>query len=152
MVRLTSLHHAVEDTLASKRLGTPVFVRYLLETQDKAGAVPTRLARTVAAIRAWLNQPVERIHALGQVKNRQVTLTVEFRGGATAVVGWSAGSARGDGVDLMILGNHGALYHDFGSAAEWNPDAARAEEKPDATLLTLIERALSSARGERGGN
>jgi hypothetical protein len=148
-MRMATLHRAVQETLAGKRLGTPVFVRYVFQTHDKAGAVLPRLAQVVAAIRGWLNQPVERVYATGQVKNRQVTLTVEFRDGATALVGWSAGA--GEGVDLMVLGNHGALYHDFGTAAHWNDQAASAPDKPDAALLTLIERAVSSGRVEPVG-
>jgi hypothetical protein len=151
MLHVEALNRAVLDTLASKRLGTPVFVRYLFQTQDKPGAVSRRLAQTVAAIRGWVNQPLERIYALGQVKNRQWTLTVEFRGGATAVVGWSAGTAPDDGVDLMVLGNHGALYHDFGDRAQWHEGAAAGAAKPDASLVTLIERALRSGRVEPAG-
>ena len=70
-----------------------------------------------------------------------MTLTIEFCGGATAVVGWSAGSG---GVDLMVLGNHGALYHDFGSAAQREEAPGAIDQKPDAAVLSLIERALHS--------
>jgi hypothetical protein len=149
-MHLAELHRAVEATLASKRLGTPVFIRYLLQTPDETGAVLPRLAQVVAAIRGWLNQSIERIYALGQVKTRQLTLTVEFRGGATALIGWSA-ATDADGVDLMILGDHGALYHDFGGTAQWDGERPAAPEKPDAALLALIERAVRSGRVEQAG-
>jgi hypothetical protein len=149
-MRTAALHRAVAETLASKRLGTPVFVRYLVQTHDRASSVLPRLAQVVAAIRGWLNQPIERLYALGQVKQRQLTLTLEFRGGGTALVAWSAGAAAGDGVDLMVLGNHGAIYHDFGSAAH-SDDEPELLEKPDASLLALIERAARSGRVESAG-
>ena len=138
------LHRAVQHVLADKHLGTPVFVRYLLTTQEKPGAILPHLARIAGTIRSWLGQPLERVYALGQVKTGQVTLTMEFRGGSTGLLGWWSGP---QGIDLLVLGNRGAIYHE----SETSP-ARRAgptsEEKPDAALLALIQRALASGRPE----
>jgi hypothetical protein len=151
MATLADLHRAVEATLASKRLGALVFVRYLLHSPDKADVVPSRLAQLVAVVRTWLGQALERVYALGTVKTGQVTLTLEFRGGATALVSWTATPPRGDGVDLFLVGNHGAIYHDSGSANLWEEPLAGPIPKPDAALLALLERALRSGRPETAG-
>src|SRR5437588_12305016 len=116
MSTLADLHRAVQSTLASKRLGRPVFVRYLLCSQDKPEAALPRLAQLTAVVRDWIGQAVERVHAAGTPRGGQITLTLEFRGGATALVSWAAAPPRGDGIDLTVLGNHGALYHDAGAA------------------------------------
>ncbi len=145
----TDLHRAVENTLASKRLGTPVFVRYLYhDAAGNAPAVTARLARTSATIRAWLGQPLERIFAQGNIPQRHVSLTLECRGGANALVAWIGAAPRGPGIDITLLGNHGALYHDLGDANAWE-DATFNDRIPvDEKLLAWIERALRSGRPE----
>src|SRR5262245_8941759 len=123
MTTLADLHRSVQATLASKRLGRPVFVRYLLQSQEKADAAVPRLALLAGTVRDWVGQPLERVYALGTLRGGQLSLTLEFRDGATALVSWTAGPPRGDGVDLTVLGNHGALYHDAGAAQLWDEPA-----------------------------
>jgi hypothetical protein len=148
MTTLADLHRAVQSTVTSKRLGRPVFVRYLFCGQDKAETALPRLAQFTAVVRGWIGQPLERVHAAGTPRGGQITLTLEFRGGATALVSWAAAPPRGDGIDLTVLGNRGALYHDAG-ASRLEPEAALGPpDAPDKTLLTLLERALRSGRSE----
>ncbi len=142
MTRLADLHRAVQTSLASKRLGTPVFVRYSLFSQDKAAAAVSRLAQIAAVVRDWLGQAPERLYALGSAKSGHITLTMECRGGATAQISW-ANSPRAS-VDLILLGNHGALYHDLGIANLWDESLVPLGDKPDQDLLAWIERALRS--------
>jgi hypothetical protein len=145
MINLTDLHRAVQSTLASKRLGTPVFVRYSVQSQDKADAAIQRLAQLTAVVRDWLGQALERIYAVGSPKNGHVTLTLEFAGGATAQVTWTGGS-RGGSVDLTVLGNHGAIYHDAGAGNLWDENLSALDDKPDHALVALIDKALQSER------
>ena len=145
-MRLADLHRAVQATIASKRLGRPVFVRYTLQGQDKADSIAARLTQITAAVRQWIGQPLERIYAVGTAESGQVSLTLQFKDGATALVSY-AGS-RLSGVDVMVLGNHGALYHDAGSGNQWAEPTAAALDRPDAALLTVIERALRSGKPE----
>jgi hypothetical protein len=146
MIDLADLHRAVQSTLASKRLGTLAFVRYSVQSQDKAEAALQRLAQLAAVVRDWLGQTLERIYALGTPKNGHVTITLEFREGATAQLSWTGGAQRGAGVDLMVLGNHGAIYHDAGAANLWDDTLSGLAGKPDQTLLALIDKALQSGQ------
>jgi hypothetical protein len=146
-MHLADLHRAVESTLNSKRLGTRVFARYMIRTQDKPSAVPARLAQLTAGVRDWLGQAPERIYALGSAKTGQVSLIVEFRGGATALVAWASAAAQ-LGIDVTVVGNHGALYHDAGAGHNRDDSLSLPEAKPDETLLAWVERALRSGRPE----
>ncbi|MBM4067640.1 MAG: hypothetical protein FJ271_01660 [Planctomycetes bacterium] len=141
MTSLADLHRTVQATLAGKRLGTAVFVRYLLHSPDKAETAPLRLAWLAGVVRDWLGQPLEQIYAHGRVKDGHLDLTLEFRQGATAIIHWSA-VTRAAAADVMILGNHGALYHE-GDGTYSLPPA-----KPDAVIAKLVERALRSGRPE----
>ena len=147
------LLRAVQTTLASKRLGTPVFARVLFHNQGKRGQaapgeVVAELTRTAGMVREWLGQPLERVYAVGAVKTGQVSLTLEFRNAATAIVSWSGTSTAGDGVDLTLVGNHGALYHDVGAGNLWDPAPDAKPPEPDKELRTMIERSLQSGRPE----
>lgn len=142
MTSAENLHRTVQQTLASKRVGTPVFVRYFVQNRDEANAVVPRLARMTKSVREWFAQPIARMYALGAVKDGQVTLTIEFEQGATALLSWASGTPRGDGIDLMLLGNHGAIYHDAGTAYLWDQAATPPADEPDKEILAQIERAL----------
>lgn len=148
MTNLADFHRAVQTTLASKRLGTPVFARYLYHSPLKEPAIVARLARSTEVVRDWLNAPLERILAQGSSASRHVTLLLEFRGGLTAVVTWVGTAGRGGGIDLTLVGNHGAMYHDAGAAPLWDEPFTPDDAMPDKTLVAWIERALKSGRPE----
>ncbi len=153
---VTDLHRAVQDTLAGNRLGQPVFVRYLLHNLDNPETIVPRLAQLTATVRDWLGQPLDRLYAIGAIERGQVSLTLQFRNGAAALVSIGgrpvtavAHQPRGNGVDLLVLGNHGAIYHDSGSA-ELSDDAATVTDEgpPDSVIQAAIERALQSGKPE----
>jgi hypothetical protein len=151
MATLTDLHRSVRTALSSGRVGTPVFVRYLLHRAIDGPAVVVRLARTTAVVRDWLGQPLERVYALGGLESRHVTLTLEFRGGPTASLTWIGTAGRGAGVDLSVLGNRGAVYQDAGTSELWDEPAQSDITATDQELVAWIERALASRRPEDAG-
>lgn len=148
MSTLTDLHRAVQTTLASQRLGKPVFVRYCLHRLGKVEAPLPALAQVTAVVRDWLGQPLDRVYAVGTLESGQVSLTLQFREGATALVSYARGTLRGEGVDLLVLGNRGALSHDAGSEAPWDEVMPLGRERPDPVLQALIEKALRSGKPE----
>jgi hypothetical protein len=147
MPSLAELHQAVAATLASKRLGTPVFVRCTLQGRDRT-AVSRRLAQTVAVVRDWLGQKLDLLHSHSSKDGGQVALTLRFDGGATALVSHAAGSPRGDGVDLLVLGNRGSLTHDAGQAELTGDGLDTALPAPEPELLAWVERAIRSGKPE----
>ncbi len=150
MSSLADLHRAVHSTLASKRLGKAVFVRYLLQRQDKPEAVLSRLALATAVVRDWLGQPLARVYAIGSIEAGQVSLTLQFRDGATALVSYVRGQSRDIGVDLMLLGNHGAIHYD-GETTDPPDEAQQVPERPDPVILAAIQKALRSGQPEPAG-
>jgi hypothetical protein len=147
MNAIAELHHAVQTAIAGKRLGKPVFVRYLLTCPDKIPLV-ARLACITAVVRGWLGQTLENIQAIGSAAAGQVSLTLQFREGGSALVSVSRGQRLGDGVDLLVLGNHGALYHDAGHAAAGDVTSDLPNAPPQRALLAAIDKALRSGNPE----
>lgn len=150
MTTFADVQRTVQAAIASKRLGKPVFVRLTWQGLDKPEAMVARLARSVAIVQQWLGQSLEQVYALGAADG-QVALTLRFREGATALVSFARGQPRGAGLDLMVLGNHGAIYHDAGNADLWDEPAADLSDKPEPAVVALIERALQSHKPEPTG-
>ena len=147
MSTLADLHRAVGATLASKRLGRPVFVRYLCHSPDKSDAVLLLLTELVSTVSAWHGQALAQVYAVGGAGTGHVSLTLEFDGGATALVGWARSQLPG-GVDLMVLGNRGAIYHDAGAAELWADPPGLNVPGSNARLTAVLERALRSGKPE----
>jgi hypothetical protein len=140
MASAIDLADAVTSASTSGRLGVPVFVRYLLHGPEAGEPVLRSLASAATLARDWLAQDLTHITAVGSLASGQTSLTLQFRQGGTAVISY-AQSPTARGVDLMILGNHGALYHE---AAVWPLEPCGGE--PEPALLALIERALQSGQ------
>jgi predicted dehydrogenase len=147
MPPLADLHRAVQAALAGKRLGKPVFVRYLLHGPEKPEAVVRRLAQLAGVVRGWISQAPERVYAVGSPADGQVSLTLQFREGATALVSFARGRAAGPGADVTVFGNHGALYHDAGDDNVWD-EAEDLADRPDPQLEAAVERSLRSGKQE----
>jgi hypothetical protein len=146
MSSLADLHRAVQATITSKRLGQPVFIRYLWHSPEKSNGILPALTDLVWTVGEWLGQPLIRICAVGSAAIGHISLTLEFSHGATALVGWSQSRAPGSGVDLMVIGNRGALYHDAGSVDLWADPFAPGNLPERAALQRWIEEALGTAR------
>lgn len=140
MPSLADLHRAVRNTLRSERLGTPVFVRYHLECTCPPDELLPRLATAAAEVRDWLDRPVGRIVAVGSAATRSIAVLVQLQQGATALVSCSP-ARQAARLDLTVLGNHGAIYHDLNSGP-LDETGLRA----DPELLGAIERAVRSGK------
>lgn len=144
------LHRAVDAALESKRLGRPVCVRYFYSLPLKGKAVVERLAWVVNAIDGWLDQPIHSVHAAGNASQGRIVLTVSYRGGAAAQIGWSNGRSS-PGVDVTVLGNHGVLFHDVGMVdADEVPAPPPAIPSGPKEIVDLLQRALREGLVEVG--
>src|SRR5260370_42264794 len=124
MVIRSQIDRAIRSVLASQRVGQPVFVRCIIQGSGTGHEVEKTLARVTGLISAWLNQQLQRIYALRASQGDGASLALQFRDGATALVSYRHEPRRGDDLDLMILGNHGAIYHEASSSVmcdEVNP-------------------------------
>ncbi len=141
MATPSDLHAAVGQVIASGRFGVPLFVRYTATS----GGMPeaARLACLTDVACGWVGQTLEEVYALGAADG-SVTLAVQFREGATALISLVPHLPGGSGVDVMLLGNRGAIYHDSG---DLDADAEDGAAAPQA-VQAVIERALASGSPE----
>ena len=140
----------MQSTIASKRIGKVVFVRYVLQGTPLPEPALLKLAAAVAAVGNWIGSSLDKLYGM-RGDGGQISLTLQFRDGATALVNFVHGPPRGNGVDLLVLGNHGAIYHDAGTASLWDEEKLTVEDNPRSAILTAIERALRSGKLEALG-
>ena len=109
---LTDLETNVRSVISSKRIGTPVFARLMLTSVTKEQTVPM-LTRAVGLIERWFSQKRSRMHSVGTGDN--VTLSLGFPSGASAIITIASSVSTGSPFDLLLLGHHGSVLHDFGN-------------------------------------
>ncbi|MCS6852329.1 MAG: hypothetical protein NZ700_14285 [Gemmataceae bacterium] len=146
MTSWADFDRAVQAILASQRVGRPVFARLTIQGLRATEELLPRLAFLVGQVRDWFRQTLSTVYATGSVERGQLSLTLQFADGATAQLSLGLGQLRGDGVDLMLLGNHGAIYHDAGTAQLWDEPLTMDYAVTEPALQELIERALQTGR------
>ena len=143
---LDELSQAVRGTIASQRIGRPVFVRCTAQGPEQGNALIGRLARLAELAGEWIGQPMVRIAAVGSAESGQAALALDFKDGATALVSYAKGTARGAGVDVLVIGNRGSITFDAGSAPTWDCPPAWGEKRAEAQLLAAVEKALTTGK------
>ena len=142
MPTLAELHRAVQGALAGKRLGQPLFVRLHLQgvLEGERSFLPA-LAKTVVLVGDWLGSSPAKLYSLfsGDPRQGQSTLTLQFPGGAAALVSESHGQKGGCGVLLSVLGSKGAAYLDDGDWHPWEQLVPALGDIPVAEILAALE-------------
>jgi myo-inositol 2-dehydrogenase / D-chiro-inositol 1-dehydrogenase len=110
MASLEDLNRTVAATIASRRIGKPVFVRCLLVGCPRLSNDPSRIEQIVRMLSDWFGEPFEFGALAGSVGTGQDTCCLRSRG-ALGLVCWASNSAAHERVDLTLLGTRGAIYH-----------------------------------------
>lgn len=140
------LSKTVHTVVKSKRIGKPVFVRLTVQGPDRDARLIRTLAIMIEMASSWIGQPLDRLYAIGNAASGQVCLTLQFHGGATALLSYAQGQTLGDGIDLLVLGNHGAIHHDPGLGTLWDSQPDFKDAKVDPKLGKVIEQALRTGQ------
>ncbi len=106
------LYETVKEILDTGRVGIPVFLRCSAQIEAGEDYVEDVLMRILAMTCSWMEAVPLRLYAQNGNKSKQLTVTAHYVGGQTAIVSVNATEDREDSLDLMLLGNKGALYHD----------------------------------------
>lgn len=148
---LLSLFQSVKAALDAGQVGVPVFVRCVAYTAASRDELTAALHQAAAVAGSWLNAEPRRVYVLGGEEAGQLTATLQYTGGQSALVSVNPvppdGAAR---VDLMLLGNTGALYHESSalSRAQLAAGGTAAGELPllPAVLATALQQSQQSGR------
>lgn len=139
------LYETVKEILNTGRVGVPVFMRCVAQIAPESGHIGYVLVRMLTMACSWLEASPLKVYAQSRNNSRQITVTTQYAGGQTSIVSVDAVPSVSTRVDLMLLGNKGALYHD-GEALSPGFDIT-AEPLPVPEWLTdAVERSLRSGK------
>ena len=136
-----SLYRTINEILDTGRLGVPVFVRCIIQVAPGSEHMGNVLARVLTMASSWLKSSPLEVYAQSNDRLRQITVTIKYTDGQTSIVSVSASGAA-HRIDLMLLGNKGALYHDGDALSPGFDMTAEPLPVPD-WLLDALERSLN---------
>ena len=137
------LYRAVLETVATGRVGTPVFVRCIAHVAAERADLDARLSRTLGATAGWLGGTPHRVFALGNAESGQITVTLELEQGRTAIVSVGLAFDHVPRVDLLLLGSRGSVHHE-GIPAPMTEEAGLWGALPEAAaeVMDAVRRSL----------
>jgi hypothetical protein len=111
MTYLERLREAVAAEVGAGRIGEPVFARLVVEASADHGHLLGTAAAAAAFCGEILRAEIERLLVLGSVESGHLSVQVELAGGKSALVAAALLRRPAPRVDLLLVGNHGALSH-----------------------------------------
>ena len=106
------LYQTIKEIIDAGRVGTPVFIRFIAQVIPSEEHIIDTLGRFLVIIGSWLGAIPVRVYVQHRENTAQITASVEYEDGQTAIVSVGIASGFSSRIDLMMLGNKGALYHD----------------------------------------
>lgn len=105
------LKQSVQSVLEKDRIGSPVFLRCVLNiAADTANLLPSAAEMTALA-NGWMLSTPARVYAQGDANGTQVTVMIHYVAGQMAVL--SVNRVDVDtAIDIMLVGNKGVIYHE----------------------------------------
>jgi hypothetical protein len=108
---MQSLQKSIQSVIDSGRIGSPVFLRSMLQVPVEDIEHATNILITLANL--WMPSSPEFIQARRSQDDVQLTTMIQYLGGQTAVL--SANRVATDqtaSIDLHLIGNKGVIYHE----------------------------------------
>ena len=148
----TVLNQTVSESLASGRVGAPVFVRWTAAAASDGGDLKPLLAEMCACAESWLSAGPSRLYATGEEAHGHLSLALEYVNGCSALLAITLTNGR-PFMNLAILGARGAIYHSDStilSPFEDSPSESDAEILSSAALspaetVAAIDRSLAAS-------
>ena len=147
MSYLTRLSRAVKQQIAAGDVGAPVFARLVVGVDADHGLLLPAAAEGVAEVSRLLGAPVNRIFGRGSVQSGHLSVQVQLGKGRSAQVAVVTQHQELPRIDLLVVGNHGTLCHEYNDQAlEQSLLAAADEQFFDRTPLgRQLEEAVRGA-------
>ena len=105
------LEKSVQSVIDEDRIGSPVFLRCVLNIASEASSLLQPAAEIVALSNGWMPSQPQSIYAQGDVDATQVTVMVKYADGQMAVLSINRVDTE-TGIDIMLVGNKGVIYHE----------------------------------------
>jgi hypothetical protein len=139
------LYQTIKEIIETGRVGTPVFVRFVVQIMPSGEHILDTLARFLVITGSWLTSIPIRVYVQHKENSAQITASAEYAGGQTAIVSVNIANVISSRIDLMMIGNKGAVYQD----SEMMPPGFDVDFEPLSIpewLMDAIEQSLFAGK------
>ena len=105
------LKKSVQSVIEKDRIGSPVFLRCVLNVADDTADLLPSLGEAAALANRWMPSAPARVYAQGGAEATQMTVMVHYVGGQMALVSVNRVDVE-TAIDIMLVGNKGVIYHE----------------------------------------
>ncbi len=105
------LKKAVNSVINKDRIGSPVFVRCVLNVAHLKNSLIHAAAEITSLSNEWIPSLPQTVYAQGDVNASQVTVMVKYSDGQMAVLSVNRVETE-TAIDMMLVGNKGVIYHE----------------------------------------
>ncbi len=105
------LKKSVQTLIEKERIGSPVFLRGLLNIANKDSSLLHPLTEFVALANTWIPSNPQKVYTQGDMDSSQVTTMIQYANGQMAVLSVNRVDTE-TAIDIMLVGNKGVIYHE----------------------------------------
>ena len=105
------LKKSVDSVIKKDRIGSPVFLRCVLNIASETSSLLQPTAEMVALSNGWMPSQPQRVYAQGDADAIHVTVMVQYTDGQMAVLSINRVDTE-TAIDIMLVGNEGVIYHE----------------------------------------
>jgi hypothetical protein len=146
---MQSLQNSVQSVIDGGRIGSPVFIRCMLQLPIAGENLIQTTAALVSLANGWMPSPPERVYAQASTDATQSTTMIQYAGGQTANLSVNRIPADREGsVDLVLIGNKGVVYHET-PVGRHRLNTPSIELSGGATLANAIAQAIQTGQPVR---
>lgn len=105
------LKKSVNAVIEKERIGSPVFLRCVLNVASENDSLLGPTAEIVALSNGWIPSDPQSIYAQGDAEATQVTVMVKYVDGQMSMLSVNRVETE-TAIDIMLVGNKGVIYHE----------------------------------------
>ena len=135
---------SVQSVLDKDRIGSPVFLRCVLNIAGEGENLLSPVAEVVALANEWIPSSPASVYAQSGTETTQVTVMVHYVGGQMALLSVNRVDVE-TAIDIMLVGNKGVIYHETPMGRHY-PNAIPPELGDSGELTEAIAQSLESGQ------
>ena len=105
------LKKSVQSVLEKDRIGSPTFLRCVLNVVGDTSSLLPSVAEMTALANGWIPSSPTSVYAQGSAEATQITVMVHYTGGQMALLSVNRVDVE-TAIDIMLVGNKGVIYHE----------------------------------------
>lgn len=105
------LRKSVQDQIDKDRIGSPVFLRGVLNIANKESSLLLATTKFVSLANTWIPSVPQNVYSTGDVDGTQVTTMIQYANGQMSMLSVNRVDTETT-IDIMLVGNRGVIYHE----------------------------------------